>query len=115
MRITVVSCHDVSYSYRMIHGMACSFLQVASLTGTNPNSFVSTPSKLFLRSKPCARRLDLRRLKECCAPNCTVMPAYTVTKSPHFAGDSGRRSLAVTVKDPAGVRQLRLSRCGGCH
>jgi len=38
---------------------------------------------------------------------------YTVTKSPHFAGDSGRRSLAVTVSDPAGVWQLSLSR--GCH
>ena len=50
---------------------------------------------------------DLCRLKECCAPDCTVTPAYIVTKSSRVAGDSGRRSLVVTVSDPAGAATVR--------
>jgi hypothetical protein len=55
---------------------------------------------------------DLPRLKEpeCCAPDGTVTQVYTVTKSPHFAGDSGRRSLAVTVGD--GVASVDLAGTG---
>ena len=64
-------------------------------------------------------QVDLRRLKECCAPYCTVthwqVTVYrdTVTKSPHFAGDLGRSSLAVTVSDPGlSLRRARPAAAG---
>jgi hypothetical protein len=117
MIITVLSYHDVSYFYRMIlwHGMACSFLHRWHLL-----PWITLPTPLLPRSEPCARWLALRLI--CAAWRSVARPIerdacvycdQIASFCRRLGAVSGRRSLAVTVSDPAGVRQLRLSRC--CH